>query len=232
MAIEVTAFNYPTDPINNINEVYDWLVANASEYFPGGIVKNADVNHRYIRCYPIEGDDRTQMVIPFYNSNGNAAGCLFPKYATTTYQVNPNGGTYTTNAYRKAAKTPYGVALLANSGATWFVTKTETGSVCTYAIGSQSLNTNRPGVAACDLENDRIPVIRGAFNSMSELVTDLRHISGGGATALVPFVFPCGTHSTSLLYTPFTQATFYGDLQTVVIDGQEYIYDGLIALKG
>lgn len=229
MAIEMTTFNYPTDPNNNINEVYDWLVANASEFLPGGITKVA--GNMIIRCYPIEGDNRTQMVIPFYNRNGDSAGCLFPKYATTTYQVNPNGTVYATSAYSKAVKTSSGVVLLANSGATWFVTKTETGSVCTYAIGSPDYTQNRPGVAACDFENDGIPVVRGEFNLMSDLVADLRHISGGGVTALVPFVFPCGTYSTNLLYTPFTQATFYGDLQTVVIDGQEYVYDGLIALK-
>lgn len=52
------------------------------------------------------------------------------------------------------------------------------------------------------------------------------------ATVLSPIVFDGGDHTTNLLMTPFSQAWFSANLQVVNIDGQEYVYDGLFALKG
>lgn len=231
MAIEVTTFNYPTAPNNNLDEVYDWLVANAAEFFPGGIVKNA--SRVYIEVFPIEGDNTTRMIIPFATTGNSSAGGIKTKYGMSTYQINPNATSYQSNAYRKAVKTSCGFVLMANSnGATWFVTKTENGNVCTYCLGSKEYGYKTISYIFCDLENDVVPSISGtSYSSVAELVSALRPWSGRQFTTLLPIVFTGGTYTTNMLMTPFTQANFSGDLQTVLIDGQEYIYDGFIALK-
>lgn len=233
MAIEVTTFNYPTDPNNNINEVYDWLVANASEYFPGGIVKSD--SSKWITCYPIAEDSRTRMAIPFYNNNNAVQGHIITRYMPDdgVAIVNPNATQYNTHAYRKVVKTENGFALLADgTGATWFVARTEGETVCTVATGTSNYNSNTFRFVLADLERgNRYAGNNTTVNNVTSLVTAYRILSGGSFTVLAPIVFPGGSYSTSLFMTPFSQASFSADLQTVLIDGTEYIYDGLIALK-
>lgn len=230
MAIEITNFNYPTDPNNNINEVHDWLVANASELFPGGIVK--DASNMLIRCYPIEGDDQTQMAIPFYNSKSSFTGYVKARYDTTIYALNPNAMQYGSNAYRRAAKTSNGIAIMAHhSGAVLFVSRTTSGHVCVCASGSPTHNATQFYLVLSDLENKSF----GSPNVMSNLpalVNSYRLRTEADHTTLVPIVFDGGDYTENLCMTPFTQAIFNANLQEVNIDGQEYVYDGLFALKG
>lgn len=234
MAIEVTTFNYPTDPNNNINEVYDWLTENAAEYFPGGIVK--DNSSKWIACYPIAEDSRTRMAIPFYNNNGTVQGHIITKYMPDDVVaiVNPNATQYYAHAYRKVAKTENGFALLADgTGATWFVARTKDGSVCTVATGTINYNSNAFRFVLADLERgNQYAGSNTTSSNVTQLVTTYRILSGESSTVLAPIVFPSGSYSESLFMTPFSQASFSADLQTVIIDGQEYVYDGLFALKG
>ena len=234
MAIEVTDFNYPSSHAQNINEVYDWLTENAVEYFPGGIVKDGSSN--WIACYPTAEDSRTRMAIPFYNNNNAVQGHIITRYTPDDRVaiVNPNATGYNAHAYRKAVKTENGFALLADgTGATWFVSRTEGGTVCTVAIGTNTYNsTNSFRFVLADLERGNQYAGSALTGSVNALVSEHRMLSGGSHTVLVPIVFPGGTYSTNLLMTPFSQANFSADLQTVLIDGQEYVYDGLFALKG
>lgn len=231
MAIEVTTFNYPTDPNNNINEVYDWLASNASEYFPGGITKDTSVKRIY--CNPIEGDVQTVMGIPFYTIGSNAQGYIKTKYDTGQAIVNPNSSAYTSSAYKKAVKTDHGIAILANSGATMYIGRADNGNVCIIMEGSPAYNTsNQWRYVIGDLENSSYCVDGPIGATLMAMYSASRLITNGQTTVLVPMVFPGGSYSTSLFMTPFTQANFMMDLQTVLIDGQEYVYDGLFALKG
>lgn len=233
MAIEITKFNYPGTYAQNIHEVYDWLVANASEYFPGGIVK--DTGTYTITCYPIEGDDVTAIRIPFAPTGGSAYGLIRPKYAAAGTNVNPNTGYYQDNAYEAAAKTSYGVVLKAWHYSAWFVTRTDTGSVCTLAYGtpgaSSTVNWN---VFFSDLENDRAAstLLSSNINSYLNLINNIRQKTSWSTTTLLPVTFSCGTYAPDMFMTHFTQADFSGDLRKVLIDGEEYVYDGFIALKG
>lgn len=231
MAIEVTTFNYPTDPNNNINEVYDWLVANASEYFPGGIVKLFSGAERRILCYVEEGDEAPRICIPFYNSSPNYTGYVKARYDTAIYGCNPNSTSYSGNAYRKAAKTSNGIAIMAHgSGAVWFVSRTTSGHVCVCAYGSPTYNTTQYYLVISDLEKKSFGS-PNVMNSFPALVNSYRLRSEADRTALVPIVFDGGGYTENLCMTPFTQANFTADLQTVLIDGTEYIYDGFVALK-
>lgn len=231
MAIEVTTFNYPTVPKSNIDEVYDWLVANVSEYFPGGIVK--DTKQWRILCYQVESDVHGIAAIPFYSLRESDAGYIYTKYGTGIIMVQPNGPNTNTNGYNKAVKTSCGFALCANSnGGTWFFSKTNTGTVCTFAVSSYSWNSDQYCMVFADLGGDINAIKRGGHTSIYELHNAFRFANGMGITAMVPVCFNCGSYAGNLLYTPFTQTTFDGGLQTVLINGQEYVYDGLVALKG
>lgn len=231
MAIEVTTFNYPTVPANNIDEVYDWLMANVSEYFPGGIVK--DTHQHQILCFCFERDGTGMVAIPFLGNNSGSAGYIRTRYSTGAETVQPNGPNTSTNGYNKAVKTSCGFALCANSnGATWFFSKTDTGTVCICAVSSYAYNTQQYCVVFADLGGDINAIKRGGHTNMHELHDAFVFSHGMGVTAMAPVCFKCGSYTDNLLYTPFTQTTFDGGLQTVLIDGQEYVYDGMIALKG
>lgn len=232
MAIEVTTFNYPTVHTSNIDEVYDWLVVNASEYFPGGITKLTSGTELRILCYTEEGDEAPRICIPFRNNSAMYTGYVKARYDTANYACNPNSTAYSGNAYRKAVKTSNGIAIMAHySGAVWFISKTASGHVCVCASGSPTYNSTQYYIVLSDLEKKSF----GSPNVMSNysaLVSSYRLLSAADHTTLVPIVFDGGDYSENLCMTPFTQANFAADLQTVLIDGQEYVYDGLFALKG
>lgn len=230
MAIEMTTFNYPTDPNNNINEVHDWLVANASEYFPGGF--EIDSSRKLILCRALADDLATVIAIPFYNSNAGAIGYIKPKYGIVT-TVNPNADTYNINAYRKAFKTSSGVALMAHGiGASVFITKTSLGHTCVMMEGTGNYNGNNTLMrfVLADMEGGN-PLV-STQGTLATIVGIYRIFPEAEVTVLSPIVFDGGDHTTNLLMTPFSQAAFSANLQIVNIDGQEYVYDGLFALKG
>lgn len=231
MAIEVTTFNYPTVPKSNIDEVYDWLVANVSEYFPGGIVK--DTQQWRILCYQVENDVHGIAVIPFFANNQSDAGYVYTKYGTDVITIHPNGSSTNTNGYNKAAKTNCGFVLCANSnGATWFFSRTNTGTVCIVASSANAYNVTALRMVLTDLGGDREAIIRGGHSTMYELHEAFRLKKEMDITAMVPVCYNCGSYTDDLLYMPFTQTEFDGGLKTVLIDGQEYVCDGLFALKG
>lgn len=230
MAIEVTNFNYPTVPNSNIDEVYDWLVANASEYFPGGI--RALIDTMRIVCYLNDDDNGPRIVIPFRNNTDASSGYLIPAYATEIYRWNPNATSYTNNAYSKAAKTNSGIMLLSTMGMTLTISRTINGSVCAFTSGGVMYNSTSLRFMATDLENDIQPITTdGANLTYSQYMGTYRVAVSAAATVLLPVTFNCGTHSESMFVTPITQTDFISDLQKVLIDGQEYIYDGFVALK-
>lgn len=230
MAIEITTFNYPTTPADNIDEVYDWLTENVAGFFPGGIAKDG---YNRILCYPIEGDTNTVLAIPFQNTNQASVGFYRAKYATTNQVFCPNGSASTTNAYRKAAVTSCGFVLMADAtGATVFVTRTTSGSVCVYTVGSTVYNNVQMYGYFTDLENSNGYASIGTAANVGTLISNNRFISEGQTTSLLPIVFPGGSHTTNMFMTQFTQAGFSANFERVLLDGQEYVYDGFIALKG
>lgn len=235
MAIETTVFNYPTSPNDNIGEVYDWLVENASDYFEGDIEK--DTTSKRLLCYvePPGQDNAPRIVIPFYNSAATGNGYVRAKYDTTNVPYNPNGGSYSSASFRRAVKTSCGFVLLSYVGTTLFVTRTTGGNVCILTNGgTASYNTRAFRYMFGDLEHSSSL----AFSSYSTGTDDpstlaplVRFTSDDQITTLLPVVFPGGTYTDNMFMTQFTQANFYEDLQTVLIDGNEYIYDGFVALK-
>lgn len=232
MAIEVTTFNYPTVHTSNIDEVYDWLVVNASEYFPGGITKLTSGTELRILCYTEEGDEAPRICIPFRNNSAMYTGYVKARYDTAIYALNPNSSQYGSNAYRKAAKTSNGIAIMAHgSGAVLFVSRTTSGHVCVCASGSPAYNSTQFYLVASDLEKKSFGS-PNVMSSLQALVNSYRLLSEAERTTLVPVVFDGGDYTENLFMTPFTQAAFSADLQTVLIDGQDYVYDGLFALKG
>lgn len=229
MAIEITNFNYPTDPNNNINEVYDWLVENASEYFPGGI--ETEISTKRIACTPIEGDAVTRIMLPFYPDTDSGTGYLRPKYSTEIWRWNPNGTGYSTHSFSKAAKTDSGIMLLSDSGLSLAVSRTKLGNVCACAIGTTYYSNPVVRLIATDLENDRVPITTETCSNYATFLSRFRLAAGMPITILLPIAFTGGTYTENVYVTPFTQANFNGDLQPVLFNGQEYIYDGFVALK-
>lgn len=232
MAIEITNFNYPTVPNSNIDEVYDWLVENASEYFPGGITKIFSGQDHRIVCYIEEGDDAPRICIPFDNFSAQYSGYVKARYDAAIYGCNPNSTSSSSYAYRKAVKTSNGIAIMAHySGAVWFVSKTASGHTCVCAYGSPVYNSTQYYLAFSDLEKKSFGS-PNVMSNLSELVNSYRLRTEADHTTLVPIVFDGGDYTENLCMTPFTQAIFSANLQIVNIDGQEYVYDGLVALKG
>lgn len=235
MAIEVTNFTGYTGYQTSFAEVGDWLAQNAAEYFPGGIVNPQDRSWTWRLC-PIEGDTTTAAVLAFhagYASN-SAPGSLVPKYASSAVTCSPAYSSERTG-FKMAAKTSNGVVLCHENGNTWFFSKTNEGHTCVVAHGDTRNNVASWRAYATDLENDVDVVTLSSYDGTgtNNFLSQRTILSGCPLTTLLPVVFSRGTWAPNMFMTHYTEAVNAdGRLQTVTIDGQEYIYDGFIALKG
>ena len=233
MAIEITTFVNYGNYQQSWGEVGSWLRANATEYFPGGIVDPSDGSWCWY-CYPIENDTYTLLKIPF-NMTGatqtpgmvRAKNMLSGQIYSPVYN-SPNTG------YTKAAKTDNGFCLCHQNGSTLFVSKTTEGHICAYAIGTTTQgNSHTYRSLMADLEIDSALVVPyPSYSSVSDALNRRPMMTDCPTTSLLPMAFHEGTYSENLFMTHYTQAIFNGDLQKVLIDGEEYVYDGFIALKG
>lgn len=228
MAIEITQFKQYTNYENNYAEVGTWLKQFADAYFPGGVDDPPDGSWCWY-LYPVEDDTETRVKLPFYGGyGGNRNGEIKAKYSTST-ACNPVWSD-PTSCFVKGVKTDNGFALLNLNGCTWFFSKTNEGHTCIVAHGA-STGTTDWLLLANDLEADSSNEVIARATSKDSLLQNRATVKNCPVTALLPVVFTSGNWAPNLFLTHYTQATFYGDLQKVLIDGQEYIYDGFVALK-
>lgn len=233
MAIEVTNFNYPTMPNSNRTEVYDWLVANASEYFPGGIEISSSSGR--ISCHA--GSDGTSTLdLPFTESSSSASlGYFEAKYDLEPISYAPHGDEYNRHSFSRAAKTDKGVAILEERfGRGIFITSTTSGNTCIATLlGNASSNSGYATLYLSDLSNKTIFVGGGnASTTPSILAQQYAYLHGAAKTVLVPLVFEGGEYTENLFMVPVSQSQMTYGLEHVTIDGVDYVYDGLFALKG
>lgn len=232
MAIEVTNFNYPTTPNSNRTEVYDWLVANASEYFPGGIEISSSSGR--ISCHA--GSDGTLTIdLPFTESSSSASlGYLEAKYDLEPVSYAPHGEEYNRHSFSRAAKTDKGVVILEERfGRGIFITTTTSGSTCVATLlGNSSSDSGNAHLYLSDLSNKTIYTAwTNAQLTPSILANQFAYLHSAAKTVLVPLVFEGGEHTENLFMVPVSQSQMTYGLEQVTIDGADYVYDGLFALK-
>lgn len=230
MAVEVTNFSNYANYMGNWAEVGAWLKQFADEYFPGGVVDPSDGSWCWY-LYPIENETVPLVKVPFLGgTGGNKNGSVQAKYSSLAY-LNPVWNE-PSSGFIKGAKTSNGFALLHRSGCTWFFSKTNEGHTCIVAHGAGG-NNNTWWLLALDLEMDSSNEVIRSVNSKDVLLQGRATVKNCPVTTLLPVVFTSGTWAPNLFLTHYTEAANAdGTLQTVLVNGQEYVYDGFIALKG
>lgn len=238
MAIEITYFAHTTisedDIAANAEEVLTWLRANATDYFPGGFETTGSAGARKILCKNSNND--AMLAIPFCQGNDGSDGFVKSKHYSG-YAIWHGTGRYC--PFRKAVKTSYGIALVdAASGESWFISKTNGGETCFAGICdvTNGASTYAAKFLLLDTENSVTYVTVGADMSGSTAIVNLKNAIRSVRTAskaiLAPLAFDCGSYTENLFYVPFTPLQVDTGIQRVMMDGTEYVYDGVLALKG
>lgn len=133
----------------------------------------------------------------------------------------------------KIAKTNYGIGLLFENGVL-MISDTDQGSPGVYLFSqwyhnsgyywrlhmwdgkySKAVNVYSHNIASYDKQKSYLS-------------------TKAGKTVLIPVVFDCGTYTPNMFFTPFTQRQVPKSTgwEKVSINDEEYLYDGIIALKG
>ena len=133
----------------------------------------------------------------------------------------------------KIAKTNYGLGLLFENGVL-MISDTDQGSPGAYLFSRWYYNSAYYW---------RLHMWDGKYSkavniyshSVRSYDTQKSYLSTkAGKTVLIPVVFDCGTYTPNMFFTPFTQRRVPQSTgwEKVSINDEEYLYDGIIALKG
>lgn len=235
MAIEITNFNHTTTSAEEVEanaaEVLAWLQTNAMEYFPGGFEKTGTVSGSDCKILCKNSSSLAVLEIPFCQGSNS-----YGKVRSTYYSgVNILHGTATHVPFDKAIKTSYGFALVdKTNGETWFVSKTNNGDTCFCGIidGNTTPGTFSGNLIFIDMSLSLSQSSLGATGALSAIKGYLRAYNQGSKAVLTPIAFDCGSYTENLFYVPFTPLNVATGIQRVMLDGTEYVYDGVLALKG
>lgn len=231
MAIKITTFPYPTSPLDNYPHLLAWLQENAAEYFPGGII--GDDENNKITCYPVADDTNAKLTIPAGITT--AAICRTKPILTDMTFYYGNSG-----SFAGAAVTDHGIVLKANANngfaPTVFISKTTNGDTCMLGAFTGSANS-ATSYSFRVLDFEKTISVRTSFNSSVELIRkSLRFDNQAftyGRTTLTPICFDTDSYAPDLFLTTFSQDPYNdGTLKIIELDGEKYLYDGLIALRG
>jgi hypothetical protein len=222
MAIEKTIFA-ETDFAANLEEVYTWLQANASDLFESITFSDS------ITC-AVGG---TTAVVIGYNSNyPHIFIDLHTKNNIVYSTVNNQQNMVATHAY----KTSKGIAIqlsVPSSPTEWrstawlFVFRTSGGNVGAVLNGSM-IENNSLFIRGCDFAKD-IVLPELATGSVTTTIINI----GMTLTSLCPL--PLGNGGTSpdgLFLVPYTEMSTRG-WQNLIIDivGKKYVYNGILAFE-
>jgi hypothetical protein len=154
-------------------------------------------------------------------------------YVITSESGAPDKGTgISLGLCTKIAKTNYGIGLLFATGVL-MISDTDQGSPGVYLFSTWYNGSNYWRLHMWDGKYSKVVNIyshqKTSYDDQKSYLT-----TKAGKTVLIPVVFDCGTYTPNMFFTPFTQrrvprATGW---EKVSINDEEYLYDGIIALKG
>lgn len=229
MAISIYTVNNITSNGENRDEVEAYLRQNCSALFPGGIGKgdNDENGDKWIVLFPVE-DEETPMYSIMY---GTSASDGLVRCGNGCQEV--ANGMGVSSIITHIALAPDGLGILFAYGGTVFFGKDSGGR--TVVASTTKASSSR--VICSDFEessypSNRLSLIKTAgLSDLSTAINMLRQ-TGCPKTLLEPVVFGSGGHSTNLFMTPYTELNISSGWQKVLMSGQEYLYNGLFALKG
>ncbi len=132
----------------------------------------------------------------------------------------------------KIAKTDYGIGLLFEYGVL-MISDTDQGSPGVYLFSAWYNGTSCSRLHMWDGKYSR--TVNVYSHSITSYDTQKSYLSiKAGKTVLIPFVFDYGTYTPNMFFTPFTQRQITQSIgwEKVSINNEEYLYDGISALKG
>ena len=209
MAIEKTLFTQSTLDTRR-TEIYNWLTANATEYFS-----------------EITIDDNKQIVCTIANGGSVVLGYG----SNSSYQYNgiitlANGTSYKSSSSTSTLSYKHTYAVKMDNGI--------------YLYAYSSYNTSYNSCVLISKTNDGAVVISALLSSngsilcpekdvMYKIDTDLKAVRTEN-TVFCPIVIGENSYTENMLYMPFKQhVTFIGTMTDA--EGQKYWYDGTCALK-
>lgn len=208
MAIEKTLFTQSTLDTRR-TEIYNWLTANATEYFSEITIDD----NKQIVCTIANGGS---VVFGYGTSSGHYNNCTITLANGKSY--NSSGSSHTDGKHAYAVKMDNGIYLNAyysgNSSytANTLISKTNDGAVVISA------NLSEKNYILCP-EKD----------VMYQIGKDLQAVRTEN-TVFCPIVVGGNSYTENMLYMPFKQqVTFIGTMTDA--EGQKYWYDGTCALK-
>lgn len=220
MSIEITRFQ-SSDLASCINEVRPWLIENAIPKYFNSISDNT-TDYGAFTMYPFE--DTTAYFLPafYYTSSSN--------YVTLRLK---NGGSSTVRGPyckvpRYGAKTDNGLFIYTTDGTSTIISKTNDNNTC--IVHMSGVNTSNMTLLAVDFENSINLVNQfdyvGNVANFRKVMTKLCDKS-----LFVPYIFDGGGYTPNLLWSPYSQSSNF-QIRKITINGDEYVYDGIFALRG
>lgn len=216
MAIEKTTF-MTTTLTERQTEVYNWLTANATDYFE--TITNDTENKKIICTFAGCETAKTE----FYFGENTYMASLFlengTKYASSNFVH-----FYTRYKVCEAIKTSYGIYLVSEEN----IMTSSSSSMGALIISKNNDNTTCVSLS-CDgflHEDMRRDII---CPEKSKVFTVTSKVTTADMTSFAPIPIAEGVYPENMFFTPFSSARYSG----VITDdsGQKYWYDGYCALK-
>ena len=208
MAIEKTLFTMSTVDERR-TEVYNWLMANATEYFSEITIDD----NQQIVCTIANGGS----VVFGYGSSG--------RYANTCTITLANGTSYSSTGYNSANAKHYYAVKMDNGiylNAYW-------SGNSTYAANTLISKTNDGAVVISAHLSGKNYILCPEKDVMYKIDVDLKSVRTEN-TVFCPIVVGENSYTENMLYMPFKQYdSFIGTITDA--EGQKYWYDGYCALK-
>lgn len=212
MAIEKRVF--VTDSSQYAQEVYEWMSANATDYFDSFELITSSGTPIGFRCRIGDTVALTVYMTGSWSAT-TSAGVTMSCYGTSNY-------------IQRAYKTSNGILLVGYSGNNYrlFITRSSAGNLAfVWVIRT---NSNTYGIVVADYEKSV------TWNKVINYTSSFQNVTANAAqlsdlTTLTPVVFSGGTYTEHLFLTSFCE--YAGTECILTLNGTKYVYDGCFALE-
>lgn len=207
-----------------------WMDSNVPDFFPGGyeITLPYGSGSKILTLYPVSGDTTAKIEM---SANVKTYGI------TTASGVHPSSNK-DHFVPRYVAKLDGGFAVILKDGskgteyASLLFSKDEAGQVmcggCLYINGYYTV------FSTCFAETvqSQMVYLSSVYSSAGTTAASMDVLRRSASQTLLAPVITMGSHTQKLLVTPCTSYPASTGLERVSMDGTEYLYNGLFAMKG
>lgn len=233
MAIDIYHVVDTSSKVGNITEVQEYLNDTRASMFPGGIEKLINGNDGDLVFYPFENLSNVNYTIK-YTSFTNNYGYLTAKNGFT---CDVTGDGHTSSIIDQIALVPNGFGLrFVNGGTIFFGLDTDDNTVVASITKHSNGSAEYASTVCSDFKEEnynssRISFRKSIQGTLEQVINQSRQPECP-KTLLAPIIFGSGGYSTNIFMTPYTELNISSGWQKVLMSGQEYLYNGLFALKG